>query len=442
MKRLGLLMAIAGALAAGPNDTFLLRGVTVHPVTGAKIENTSLLVQDGKIAEIGPKLVAPKGMKVIDAKGMHVWPGFIDSATDTGMNEISSVRETVDTGEVGTFNPQIRAAVAVNPSSEHFPVVRGNGTTSMVLMPGGTGGRGGGFGRLGGGDGPLIQGQASMIHTDGWTWEEMEVNRSVGMQVAFPDTPRIPARFAAMLGLDRPQNTFADMDRQRLERVKRLADFLTDARRYQKAKAAREPGFRTDLKFEAMLPVLEGKTPLLMVANKQKNVREVIKFADEQKVKVVLAGTDDFGNTLPDLKARNIPVILGPTYELPAEEDHAYDEPFTRPGEIFKSGVKFAFGSFGTQFARNLPYNAANAVAFGLPYDEAIKAITINPAEIWGVADKIGSIEKGKWADLIVTDKEDPLEITTNVKHMFIRGQAVDLTSKHTRYYEKYLNRP
>jgi imidazolonepropionase-like amidohydrolase len=441
MKRL-LPVALACAGLALAQNSFLLRGVTVHPVTGPKLENVSVLVQDGRIADIGAKIVAPKTVKVIEGKGMHVWPGFIDSATDVGMSEISSIRETVDTGEIGVFNPQIRAAVAVNPSSEHFPVARGNGTTSFVLMPGGTGGRGpGGFGR-GGGDQPLIQGQASMIHADGWTWEEMEVNRSVGIQVAFPAIPRIPARFAAMLGQAPGQQSFADLQRQTQERIKRLSDFLLDARRYQKAKAARDADFKTDRKFEAMLPVLEGAAPLIMVADRERSIREVIKFADEQKVNVVLAGARVFGNTLADLKAKNIPVILGPTYELPPEDDDPYDAAFTLPGDVFKAGVKILFGSYGAQFARNLPYNVANAIAFGLPYEEGIKALTINAAEVFGVADKIGSIEKGKWADLIVTDKEDPLETTTNVKMMFIKGRAVDLTSKHTKLYEKYLARP
>lgn len=440
--RLALPLFLLSPVLALAQNSFLLRGVTVHPVTGPKVENVSVLVQDGKIADIGPKLVVPKTMKVIEGKGMHVWPGFIDSATDVGMSEISSIRETVDTGEIGVFNPQIRAAVAVNPSSEHFPVARGNGTTSFVLMPGGTGGRGGGFGGRGAADPPMIQGQASMIHADGWTWEEMEVNRSVGVQVAFPAIPRIPARFAAFLGQAPGQANFADLQRQTQERIKRLADFLLDTRRYQKAKAAKDAGFKVDRKFEAMLPVIEGKSPLIMVADRERSIREVIKFADEQKVKVVLAGARVFGNTLADLRAKNIPVILGPTYEMPPEDDDSYDAAFTLPGDVFKAGVKILFGSYGAQFARNLPYNVANAIAFGLPYEEGIKALTINAAEVFGVADKVGSIEKGKWADLIVTDKEDPLETTTNVKLMFVKGQAVDLTSRHTKLYEKYLARP
>jgi imidazolonepropionase-like amidohydrolase len=174
---------------------------------------------------------------------------------------------------------------------------------------------------------------------------------------------------------------------------------------------------------------------------RERAIRDAIRFADQQKIRIVIAGAREFGSTLPDLKSRAIPVITPDTLELPLEEDDPYDSAFTLPAALYKAGVKFAFGTFDVQFARNLPYQAATAVAFGLPYQEALKAVTLNAAEIWGVADQLGSIDKGKWADLILTDG-DPLETRTQIKQMFIKGRAVDLTNKHTRLYDKYMGRP
>jgi imidazolonepropionase-like amidohydrolase len=438
--KLWMILFASAALWAGNDDTFLLRGVTVHPVTGPKIENGAVLVKDGKIAEVGAKLVAPKGVRLVEGKGLHVYPGMIDSATEVGLSEIGAVRETSDTGELGDFNPQLKSSIAVNPSSEHIPVTRANGITAVITLPGGSSTfQGFSFGSLN----PVITGQASLMRLDGWTWEEMEVKRFAALQLKFPVINTMPARFAEMaemMGV-RNRTTYAEAKRAYDRRIQELREFFEKSRRYQKAKAAKEPGFRTDLRYEAMLPVLEGKAPVMMVAARERAAKEALDFAEKERIKIVLTGLEELGELGPRLKAANIPVILGPTLDLPNEQDDAYDAKAALPGEFHKAGVKFAFATFSTQFARNLPYQAATAVAFGLPYEEALKAVTINAAEIWGVADQMGSIEKGKWADLMVTDG-DPLETWTQVKQMYIKGKQVDLTSKHTKLYEKYLARP
>lgn len=419
MKRAVLALLAAAMLAAVPlmgaaDDTFAIRGATVNPVSGPKIENATLLVVNGTIAEIGnAKLAVPKGTRIIDGKGLHVYPGIIDSSTQVGMSEISSVRETSDVAELGDFKPQLRAAVAINPSSEHIPVIRANGTTTALAVPGGG----------------LIAGQASMMHLDGWTWEDMTVRRDAAMVLNFP---------TLSASGDRP---FADSKRNYDQQIRTLSQYMESARRYQKAKAAPGPDFKIDLALEAMLPVLDGKMPLLVGAERERAVRDAIAWADREKLKIVLFNVRRPGKAMADIKSRDIPVILGPTQELPLEEDDPYDEAFTVPLEFHKAGVKFAFGTFGNQFARNLPYQAATAVAFGLPYEEALKAITINPAEIFGISATTGSVEKGKWADLILTDG-DPLEVKTQVKRMFIKGKEVDLDSRHTRLYKKYMARP
>jgi imidazolonepropionase-like amidohydrolase len=223
--------------------------------------------------------------------------------------------------------------------------------------------------------------------------------------------------------------------------VQQLNEFFEEARRYLTAKKANEPGLKVDLKLEAMLPLLEGKQPLVVFAEREREIREAIAFADKQQVKLILAGVRRPGQMLETIAKRRIPVILGTTLTLPLEEDDPYDEQFGLPGKLQKAGVKFAFASFGTQFARNLPYEASAAAPFGLTPDEALRSVTLNAAEIWGIAESYGSIEKGKVADLIVTDG-DPLEIATQVRMLFIKGEQVDLESKHTRLYKKYLARP
>jgi imidazolonepropionase-like amidohydrolase len=420
MKILAAALFAVLPLAAGSDDTFLLRGVTVHTVSGQDIPNGSILVQDGKIMGVGAKLSAPKGVRVIEGKNMHVYPGIIDSGSEVGMVEIDSVKETTDLAELGDFNPQLRTGIAINPSSEHIPITRANGITTVMNLP-----RGG-----------MIAGQGSLMHLNGWTWEEMEILRSGALHINFPTIRTAPARFG-----DGRATPYTEAKKDYEAKLRSLHAFFENARRYQKAKAANMPDFQLDLKYEAMLPVLERKLPVVITAVRERAVHDAVEFAGQERIRAVLADVREPGKMLPELKAKGIPVILGKTLELPLEDDDPYDAPSTLPSEFYKAGVKFAFASFSSSFARNLPYQAANAVAFGLPYTEALKAVTINAAEIWGVGDKMGSIDEGKWADLMITDG-DPLEAKTQIKLLFIKGKPVDLENKHHQLYEKYLNRP
>ncbi len=430
MRAMILMAALGAALLAGEKDSFFLRGVTVFPVSSAKVENTTLLVVDGKIADIGAK-AAPKGVRVIDGKGLQVYPGIINSATNIGLSEISSIRETNDTGELGDFNPQLRALIAINPETEHIPVVRANGISTVITLPGG----GGGFG--GGGSG-IIMGQAALIHLDGYTYEEMEINRMAAYQMRFPT---MASRTFDFETFQTTRGSFADAKRRFDTQMQEIHRFFAESRAYMQAKQARTPGLKVNLKYEAMIPLLEGKAPLLVTASKQREILAAIQFAEQRKVKSILADVRDPGKAIEDLAKKKIPCILGPVTQLPPEADMSYDFNYSLPGQLHKAGVKFAFGSFQNQFARNIAFEAASASAYGLPYDEALKAITLNAAEIWGVGDKYGSIEKGKYADLLVTNG-DPLEVKTDVKMLFIQGRQQSLESKHTRLNQKYSNRP
>jgi imidazolonepropionase-like amidohydrolase len=423
----GIFAALVTLRAAGP-ETILLRGATVHPVSGPDIQDCSVLMRDGKIAEVGAHVAAPKGARVIELKGLHIYPGMMDSSTEIGLSEIGAVREMNDVADIGLFKPQLRAATAVNPASEHIPVTRANGITSVISSPGGG----------------IVAGQSVLMHLSGWTMEDMAVRAPAAMRMEFPRI-RMPGRFGASATPETPAraSAYTEAKKKYEEQIRELKDFMESARRYRQAKAAAGPDFETDLKLEAMIPVLEGKIPMLIRAEKEKTIKEAIAFADEQKVHMILERGLEAWKVASELKAHNIPVVLPPTLRLPEEEDDPYDKPFSIPGELSKAGVKFAFATFGPgdeDNPRNLPFQASAAVGFGLPYEEALKAVTLYPAQIWGVGDELGSIEKGKWADLIVTDG-DPLETRTQVKQMFIKGVAVDLDNKHHRLYEKYLAR-
>jgi imidazolonepropionase-like amidohydrolase len=443
-----ILFACAIALSA---QTIVIRNVDVYPVNGAEIKGVSVVLADGKIAEIGAKITPAKGARIIEGKGLRVYPGMIDSGTELGLSEISAVRESVDTGELGEFMPQLRALSAVNPESEHFGVVRVNGITSVMTFPSSGGGGGGGGGRFGGGERQYISGQAALIHTDGWTWEDMAIDRSAAVHLIFPTLGgrggrgggALPDAMLEMIpgaaGVTGATG-FTAAKRTYDQQVAKITEFFDAARQYKKERAAKVPGFKPVLKMEAMMPVLEGKVPLAVSAARASVIHDAIAFGEKQKIRIVILQPRDLAKAGPELKAKNIPVILGRVLALPEQEDDPYDGAFTQPAEAYKAGVKFAFGTFNNEFVRNLPYQAATAVAFGLPYEEALKAVTVNAAQIWGHGNDIGSVEKGKVADLMVTTG-DPLEISTQVKYLFIKGKEIPLVNKQTRLYEKYMSR-
>ncbi len=433
MKHIGFLLIVGLALHAADSNSLLIRNVTVHPVSGPNIENGSVLVVDGKIEQVGAKLAARAGARVIDGHGLQLYPGMINAATNVGLAEVEAVRDTIDLDEIGMFNPELRAEVAFNPSSEHIPVVRAAGITSVLALPSAGGGRGGA--------GSIITGQGALMHLDGWTWEDMAVKPSAVMDMLFPQVQSGGGRqFAALLG-GGGGRTFQEEERQYREKLKQLSEFLEEARRYEKAKAAPTTDFRPDIRLEAMLPVIDGKQRLFVRAQRERMIKDAVSFADKEKVKIIIADPQEMGGTGALLKEHSIPVVLGKTLALPLHEDDPYDSQYTLPNEFFKAGVKFCFGTFDVEFARNVGFEAAQAVAFGLPHEEALKALTLNSADIMGVGGQLGSIEKGKMADLILTDG-DPMEARTNIKQMFIAGREVSLETRHTREYDKWMKRP
>jgi len=414
-----LAAGFAGVPAAHA-QTYAITGGKVYPISGPPIEGATVVIEKGKITVVGKGVKIPAGAKVIDAKGLEVYPGMFNAITELGLNEIGAVDASVDTTELGEYNPQLVSATAVNPASAHIPVTRAEGITHAIAAMGAGGGRGGG--------GSVIPGQASLFNLAGWTMDEMQIRRSAAMTVNWPVLPGGGAAAGA--------NARQEYDR----RVAELAEWLDRARHYAQAKQA-NANFERDLKLEALVPVIKGEMPLFIMANQANQIREAVAFCDKQKVKMILATGTAAGEVKDLLKEKNVPVVLRPTLTLVRSEDDPYDLSLTLAGELSKAGVKIAFGSFGNEFARRLSQQAGNSVAFGLSHDEAMKALTIYPAQMFGVDKELGTIEVGKMANLIVTNG-DPLELTTEVRYLFIRGVQTSTDNRHRQLYEEYRKRP
>lgn len=422
-------LAAAGVVPAGQQEAFLIENARIHTmVEGVRpIESGSILIRGGRIVEIGV-VSAPAGATVIDASGLEVYPGLMDSVSQLGLTEIGAISATVDTAELGEMNPHLRAATAIHPSSEHLPVARANGITHAVVAPG----RLGGFG--GGGSG--ISGQASIVHLDGWTVEEMDIEASAGMVLSWPTHS---TRSFNPQTLRPERRSFREAEEEYDRAVTELAEVLDAARRYAAGSAARD--LRRDIRLEALGPVLRRELPLLVIAQGEREIRHAVEFSEEQGVRMILLGGSEAWRVKELLAEAGIPVILGPTQRLPGEEDAPYDRPFTTPGELHEAGVTVAFATFGSSNSRLLPYEAGHAVGYGLPREEAVRAITTTPARLFGLDEDFGTIEEGKVANLIVVNG-DPLEIRTEVRHVFVNGAPAPLDNRHLRLYEKYRSRP
>jgi len=352
---------------------------------------------------------------------------MMDADTEIGLTEIGSVAGSVDTSEIGDNNANIHVDVAINSDSSHIAVTRVNGVTNALSAP-----RGG-----------LIAGQSAILNLDGWTPNEMVLKSPVAMHINWPGGGG-GRGFGGEFGGQ--QRSATDLRREQERQIEGLKKILRDAAAYGDAKDARAkdpslPKQNVDLKLEALIPVVRGQMPVVINANSEREIKNAIAFVGEMKLKGIISGGAEAYRVADQLKARNIPVIVGPVLRMPMREDDPYDAAFTNAGLLSKAGVKIAFQTNDSAYSRNLPYHAGMAAAFGLPKEEALKAVTIYPAEIFGIADRIGSIEQGKIANLIVTDG-DPLEIRTQIKHVFINGRDIPLTSRHTELYEKYKARP
>ena len=425
-----LLLVILSAPRGFANDilpgrasdrSILLHSGTIHPISSQAIENGKLLIKAGLIAAVGAAddvFLEESDAIRVDCAGKHLYPGLISANGTLGLVEISAVRATRDTSEPGMLNPSVRAEIAINPDSELIPVTRSNGVLVSLSVPQTSGG--------------LVSGKSALIAHDGWTWEQMTVKAPVGMHLFWPSMR------GSSSGSDKALKAQADQRKKSLDQLKAL---INDARNYQKSKAVNDRSFRSDVRLEAMLPVLDKSLPVFLHASSIAQIQSALQFVAKEDLKAVLVSGHDIVRVIPLLKQRKIPVILTNVQSLPLRRWEPYDHPMTVPSQLHQAGVPFCIangsGQPGSSSARNLPYLAAAAVPFGLPADEAIRAITLSPAQILGVADRLGSLEKGKHATLFVSTG-NPLEITSNVTRAYIQGREIDLSNRQVQLYRKY----
>jgi imidazolonepropionase-like amidohydrolase len=431
-----LITLFTGATARA--ESLLLTGATVHTVSGPTLTNAQVLIKDGRIEAV-EKIIRTRADKTVKLDGLHLYPGLIAASTSLGLVEINAVRSTRDMSEVGEYAPDVESWIAVNPDSELIPVARANGITHVLPVP------------MGG----IVAGQSGLVALDGWTAEQMTFKAPAALHLFWPGmnldtTPRDEVKDKSKW------KSLEEQAQERRAKLKAVEDFFEEARAYAKA---REQGGKNGLPaenivpaWEAMLPYVRGERPVMVHADDVRQIKTAVKWAETNSWKIILAGAKDAWQLADLLADRKIPVIYERIYNLgselsstPARDTYRYDAYFRAPEILRKAGVKVIFseglGGAAATTIRNLPYSAAQAVAFGLPEDEALKGITLYPAEILGVADRLGSLEAGKDATFFAADG-DILDIRSNVKRMWIAGKEVSLESRHTKLYEKYKSRP
>jgi imidazolonepropionase-like amidohydrolase len=424
-------VAAAGTARPVAAETLALVGATVHPVSGPPIAGATVLVDSGRITAVGVGLEPPAGARRVDLDGLELYPGLLNASTELGLTEIGAVEATVDTRELGEINPNARPESSVNPSSELIPVTRAAG----VLMA------------LTAGSGDLIPGTAAVLYTDGWTWEEMTLRAPVALVVHWP------RMHIARAG--REAKAIAEDIEARDAKLHALRETFANARAYWQARTAAGDGgagdatardrgvppVEGDVKWEAMGEVVRGEVPVLVRAERLLQIRAALDWAAAEGVRLVIDGGAEAWRLADTLAARDVPVIVRRVSSLPVHRDDPYDARYACAALLDAAGVRIAFATGGASNARNLPFEAGMAVAYGLPPEAAVEALTLGAARILGVDDRVGSIEVGKEATLIATQGE-VLDIRSTVERAWIAGREVDLESRHTRLHERYRARP
>ncbi|HEV7893478.1 MAG TPA: amidohydrolase family protein [Pyrinomonadaceae bacterium] len=411
-----------------PAPTYVIRNARVVTVSGADIENATVVISNGRISAVGASVTAPSGAQEIDGRGLTVYPGMIDLGTSMGLGEISAVGATQDTSELGDMNPNVATIWSVNPHSSHINVTRVAGVTSALALP----------------SGGIISGQAALINLVGSSPREMAVAPQAALVVEFP---RIGGGGGFAAFLQAQQGITPDALAARDRRIDQLRQLLRDAEAYGRAQDAyakdpknveRPP---SDLKLAALVPYVRGERPVIFRAERDREIRAVVRFAEEMKLKAVIIGGSEAWKTAQLLKERDVPVILDSVLNMPLREDDPYDSLYENASKLQAAGVRFCIstGDSGAH-VRDLPFHAGMAAAYGLPKAEALKSVTLYPAQILGVADRLGSIEQGKVANLVVTDG-DLLEARTSVRYLFINGRQLPLVSRHTMLSDQFKDR-
>jgi len=406
-------------LSAARAPRLAIVGATLHPIDRDDIPQGVLLIEGGKITALGGlDLAVPEGYALLPAAGLHVYPGLIDAGTSVGLIEIGKVRETSDIGEVGQFQADLRAGIAVNPDSELIPVARAGGVTTTLCLPGG----GGNMTSHGQPHGPILAGQTSLVNLAGWTMPEMVFEMEAGLHLLWPS------------------------GKERKGPIEALKRHLAAARLYDAART-RETEDRiagrggapllVDPRFEALRPYVRGERPVFVEAESRQDILDVLHFASQEKLRVILCGAVDAWKVADRIRDAGISVIVGPVMRKPQEDYDPFDAPYANAGRLHEAGIRFCFRSDTASNSRNVPFEAAMAAAYGLPEPQALRGVTLSAAEVLGIADRLGSLTPGKWASMIITDGS-PLQPTTQIEGILIQGKPFAPESRQTRFYEKY----
>lgn len=394
-----------------------LTGATIHTITNGVIQNGTIVFDNGVITAVGSNVAVPANAERIDVSGKHIYPGLIDAYSAMGLEEIGAVDVTLDMDELGDFNPNVRAEVAVNPESRHIGTARSNGVLVTVTTP----------------SGGAISGLSAALMLDGWTWESMTLQSGVALNVEWPN-PNPRPRFGFFMMQQQQNNTPPP---SYAEQVRSLREMFATARAYRDAKASGTP-HDTDSRWEAMVPVVNGEVPVVVSANSVQQIQDAIAFGEAEGLRIVLRGAGDALFVADHLAAKRIPVLLTSTMEQPGRAWQGYDNNYSLPARLHEKGVRFAItGGSSAPYTHRLPWEAGSAVAFGLPEEEALRAVTLYPAQFLGIDDRVGSLEPGKHATLLITTG-NPLDYLASIEQAYVQGRAIDMMDSFKQLYEKY----
>ncbi len=392
-------------------QTIAITGGTVYPVSGPKLEHATVLIQNGRIAAVGTNVTIPADATRIDAAGKWVTPGFVDGGTQMGLVEIGAVSGTREAYvQNDTIAASFNVAEGINPASTLIPVTRMEGITTVLAAP----------------QGHLVSGQAVLIDLDGATIEQMLVKSPVGIVANFDENAKGEGGGSRAGVAERIRRVFNDA----LEYSRRRAEYNRGAMQPLSASAA-------DL--EALLPVLRGQLPLIAVANRRSDIETALRIGREFRLKVILAGGQEAWEIADAIARAGVPVLVEPLDNIPTYD--ALGVRYENAAALARAGVKVALLETDTHNARNLRQQAGNAVSYGMTWDQALRAVTLSPAEVFGVADRYGALDVGKVANVVVWSG-DPFEFSTGVEHVIIRGREVPLRSRQTELFERYRTLP
>lgn len=406
--------------------TYAITNVRIETVSNGTIENGTIVIKADRIVSVGTDVVVPEGAHVIDGTGLSVFPGMIDSGTALGIIEIGAVHETNDSSELGDITPQMQVLTVINPNTPQIPVARVSGVTMVISEP----------------EGGMLPGTAALINLVGYTPEQMHVGNVRLLILSFP-TKRSGRRFFGPPAPDSKE----DSDKRYREAMEKLNEVWDRAELHDRIDAAftenpdqtSRPDYAPEL--DAIMPVLRGDMMLMVQVDAEKDILAAMEWVQERGIKrVVFSGVTEGWRVADKLAEAGIACIVGPIFSMPTRESDRYDRAYANIGMLADAGVKVAIRSWESENVRNLPFNAGFAAAYGLGKEKALRAVTLGPAEIFGIADDYGSIEVGKKANLMITDG-DPFETATKILGVFIDGFNIPIDSQHIRLYEEFLHR-